>query len=327
MKCFVLGCDLSFLVMASLNQRICMGVGGRGCNKRMASVERDPHPLCPSCRGNVCSRSTPCAVCVGWSEHQWALFESRRAYRRKVKPTGGSIPVPGGVGHLVVVPPAPGGTGLSAPLSSQQLGAFDNVTFVRPPGFHIFSSLPSSTTVSPPVWSSIPHFLYGGSLTSLSSHHSLPLVTAAPHLGTLPVAPQPVFSFPVPSSLPLPSSSLPSSLPVTSPPLQAPPPPALPPPSSLLMLPPPSSVAACVPSRLAILPPPVSSFSPSSSAPTSLVYSLPPRVPSVVSVAVPPPPSSVSVLFPPLPSGPLPPASLLIDADTAVYDDDLGSLP
>ena len=316
--------------MASLNQRVCFGVGGRGCSKRMASLERDPHPLCPSCRGHVCTRASPCGVCISWSDQQWAYYESRRAYRRKPKPSGGSIPVPGGVGFVSVVPPAPG---------TQQLGMVENFPLVRPPGFHIFSSLPSaSTSTSPPVWSSIPHLYYGGSLTSLSSHHSLPLVTAAPHLATLPVPPQSAMAFPpsvptssvLPSSLPslqVPPPSLPpSSLPVSVPSFQVPPP-ALPPSSSLLMLPPPSSSLSSVPPRLAILPPPASTSLSSSSS--GIVFSLPPLVQSVpapVSVPV-VPTSSVSSFVPPLPSVPLPSTSSFVVDDSAlnydyVYDDD-----
>ena len=76
----------------SVRQRVCAGVGGRGCGRRMSSMHKDPHLQCPTCRGKYCDRNDTCAVCTTWDEVQWTLFESRRTYKKK----GQFVPVLGG---------------------------------------------------------------------------------------------------------------------------------------------------------------------------------------------------------------------------------------
>ena len=36
--------------------RICPGVGSRKCGSFLSSLDRDPHPTCPRCRGKICTR-------------------------------------------------------------------------------------------------------------------------------------------------------------------------------------------------------------------------------------------------------------------------------
>ena len=108
--------------MASLaNFRMCSGVGGRTCGRRMSSLDRDPHPTCPTCRGKQCFREDPCSVCFNWPEDQWARYSSRKKYQRKAKP-GGSIPSFGG-GSFVMFPPAGSGAVASAAIPQDQQGA------------------------------------------------------------------------------------------------------------------------------------------------------------------------------------------------------------
>ena len=77
--------------------RICPGVGSRKCGAFLSSLDRDPHPTCPRCRGKICTCDLTCDFCVGWSPVQWELFAKKRAYkyRKKNRPS-------------VSVPPAPG---------------------------------------------------------------------------------------------------------------------------------------------------------------------------------------------------------------------------
>ena len=41
--------------MSSLDQRLCLGVGGRKCGVFMSPLFRDPHPTCSRCRGRKCT--------------------------------------------------------------------------------------------------------------------------------------------------------------------------------------------------------------------------------------------------------------------------------
>ena len=64
-------------------QRVCAGVGGKPCSKRMSSLQKDPHLQYPTCRGKSCSRQDTCATYASWNEVQWTLYESRRIYKKK----------------------------------------------------------------------------------------------------------------------------------------------------------------------------------------------------------------------------------------------------
>ena len=72
------------------SQRLCAGLGGKPCSRRMSSLERDPHTLCPTCRGQSCDRTRTCNVCCTWDINQWQRYDSRKAYKKK---SGGSTPV------------------------------------------------------------------------------------------------------------------------------------------------------------------------------------------------------------------------------------------
>ena len=61
-----------------MEQRRCPGVSGQRCHKFMCAIDRDNHPLCPTCRGKECSRDDTCDVCVKWGEREWIYFETRR---------------------------------------------------------------------------------------------------------------------------------------------------------------------------------------------------------------------------------------------------------
>ena len=76
--------------------RICPGVGGRKCGAFLSSLDRDPHPTCPRCRGRICTRDMTCDFCVGWSLAQWELFAKKRTYaeRKRSRPSGSVPPVP-----------------------------------------------------------------------------------------------------------------------------------------------------------------------------------------------------------------------------------------
>ena len=76
--------------------RIYPGVGNRKCGAFLSSLDRDPHPTCPRCRGKICTRDLTCDFCVGWSSAQWRLFTKKRAYkdRKKSHPSGSVPPAP-----------------------------------------------------------------------------------------------------------------------------------------------------------------------------------------------------------------------------------------
>ena len=76
--------------------RICPGVGGRKCGAILSSLDRDPHPTCPRCRGRICTKDLTCDFCVGWSPAQWELFAKKRTYaeRKRSRPSGSVPPAP-----------------------------------------------------------------------------------------------------------------------------------------------------------------------------------------------------------------------------------------
>ena len=76
--------------------QICPGVGNRKCSTFLSSLDRDPHPTCPRCRGKICTRDLTCDFCIGWSPAQWELFAKKCAYkdRKKSRPSGSVPPAP-----------------------------------------------------------------------------------------------------------------------------------------------------------------------------------------------------------------------------------------
>ena len=76
--------------------RICPGVGNRKCGAILSSLDRDPHPTCPRCRGKICTCDLTCDFCVGWSPTQLELFAKKRAYKdwKKSRPSGSVPPAP-----------------------------------------------------------------------------------------------------------------------------------------------------------------------------------------------------------------------------------------
>ena len=72
------------------------GVGNRKCGAFLSSLDRDPHPTCPRCRGKICTHDLTCDFCVGCSPAQWELFAKKRAYkdRKKSRPSGSGHPAP-----------------------------------------------------------------------------------------------------------------------------------------------------------------------------------------------------------------------------------------
>ena len=73
--------------------RICPGMGGQKCAAFLSSLDRDPHPTCPRCRGKICTRDMTCDFCVDWSPAQWELFAKKRTCaERKHSCPSGSVP-------------------------------------------------------------------------------------------------------------------------------------------------------------------------------------------------------------------------------------------
>ena len=72
--------------------RICPGVGDRKCCL-LSFVDRDTHPTCTRCRGNVCASDRFCDICAFWSVTQWELLCRRVLTLRKPssRPSG-SVP-------------------------------------------------------------------------------------------------------------------------------------------------------------------------------------------------------------------------------------------
>ena len=73
--------------------RICPGVGDRKCGAFLSTFERDPHPTCARCRGEICTKTLTCDFCAVWSAAQWERFTKKRSYkeRKKHRPSG-SVP-------------------------------------------------------------------------------------------------------------------------------------------------------------------------------------------------------------------------------------------
>ena len=77
----------SLFRMSSHDMRRCPGVGGRECGTFMSPLLRDPLPTCTRCRGRICSSTSTCTICDGWSLVQWEHFRNKRAYAGRSKPS------------------------------------------------------------------------------------------------------------------------------------------------------------------------------------------------------------------------------------------------
>ena len=55
-------CFLFSLARMLLDQRLCLGVGGRKCGAFMSPLFRDPHPTCARCRGKKCTSGVTCNI-------------------------------------------------------------------------------------------------------------------------------------------------------------------------------------------------------------------------------------------------------------------------
>ena len=72
-------------------------MGNRKFGAFLSSLDRDPYPTCPRCRGKICTRDLTCDFCVGWSPAHWELFAKKCAYkdRKKSRPSGSVPPAVG----------------------------------------------------------------------------------------------------------------------------------------------------------------------------------------------------------------------------------------
>ena len=57
--------------------RICPGVGDSKCDVFLSFVDRDTHPTCTRCRGNVCASDMICDICAVGSATQWEQIVRR----------------------------------------------------------------------------------------------------------------------------------------------------------------------------------------------------------------------------------------------------------
>ena len=49
----------------------CPGTTEKVCNRFLPARDKDPHRLCSSCRGKVCSISDRCGDCRDWDDEMW----------------------------------------------------------------------------------------------------------------------------------------------------------------------------------------------------------------------------------------------------------------
>ena len=131
--------------------RRCPGVGGRECGTFMSPLFRDPHPTCTRCRGRICSSTSTCTICDGWSLTQWEHFRNKRAYAGRSKsssrhsgdPTETASNPPLSPASTRSVSPAP--PSLPTPHPSEGLGEGREVTGVvnvKPPRVSSSPSVP-----------------------------------------------------------------------------------------------------------------------------------------------------------------------------------------
>ena len=131
--------------------RRCPGVGGRECGTFMSPLFRDPHPTCTRCRGRICSSTSTCTICDGWSLTQWEHLHNKRTYAGRSKsssrhsddPTETASNPPLSPASTRPVLPAP--PSLPTPHPSEGLGERREVTGVvnvKPPRVCSFPSVP-----------------------------------------------------------------------------------------------------------------------------------------------------------------------------------------
>ena len=67
--------------------------GGRKCGAFLSFVDRDTHPTCTRCRGNVCASDMICDICaVGRRRSGNNLYRRVLAKRKKSSRPSGSVP-------------------------------------------------------------------------------------------------------------------------------------------------------------------------------------------------------------------------------------------
>ncbi|XP_068211228.1 serine/arginine repetitive matrix protein 1-like isoform X2 [Palaemon carinicauda] len=67
---------------------------GKSCGAFLSKPDVDPHSLCSSCRGKVCSPSDTCPECASWSEVQWVKFRTKKKKTSKRSPRKASFSSP-----------------------------------------------------------------------------------------------------------------------------------------------------------------------------------------------------------------------------------------
>ncbi|XP_068233503.1 serine/arginine repetitive matrix protein 1-like [Palaemon carinicauda] len=67
---------------------------GKSCGAFLSKPDVDPHSLCSSCRGKVCSPSDTCPECASWSEVQWVKFGTKKKKATKLSPRKTSLSSP-----------------------------------------------------------------------------------------------------------------------------------------------------------------------------------------------------------------------------------------
>ncbi|XP_068219243.1 RNA-binding protein with serine-rich domain 1-like [Palaemon carinicauda] len=70
-----------------------IGFGTDDDLRKLASsqLEVDPHSLCSSCRGKVCSPTTTCSECESWGEIQWVLYGTKKKKAAKKSPKKANV--------------------------------------------------------------------------------------------------------------------------------------------------------------------------------------------------------------------------------------------
>ncbi|XP_068250154.1 serine/arginine-rich splicing factor 7-like [Palaemon carinicauda] len=100
--------------------------------------EVDPHSLCSSCRGSVCSPFDTCPDCESWNEVQWVRYSTKKKKAAKKSPKKTNVPSP-------LASTSASAVRASLPASpTQSRGRGKSVAGKRPAGLPQESDLPDS---------------------------------------------------------------------------------------------------------------------------------------------------------------------------------------